>query len=401
MSVPSLRFTGFNEVWKLKNVNELLVLFGGNSFQSIDSKSSGVRWLKIANVGFGKTTWDTSSFLPNSFIKEYSRYTLDTGDIVMALTRPIIRNELKIAKLQSNDLPILLNQRVAKLITNEGISNSFIYHLLRKRKVVREIENLISGTDPPNIGNSDMEKLKVFIPDELEQKKIGDFFNLLDQKTGKQLEKVEQLEELKKGMMQKVFSRELRFKDENGGEFPEWEEKKLGDFTIMYSGGTPDSKNAKYYKGSIPFIRSGEIYSSKTELFINEEAINNSSAKMVAQGDLLMAIYGATSGEISISKIEGAINQAILCIKSSQSLDYIRFYWMYQKERIISAYLQGGQGNLSAGIVKKVVIPLPCIQEQLKISNTLKSIEIKINKEVQRFDNLVEQKRGFMQQMFV
>lgn len=114
-----------------------------------------------------------------------------------------------------------------------------------------------------------------------------------------------------------------------------------------------------------------------------------------------MAIYGATSGEISISRIDGAKNQAILCIKSTQSLDYIRFYWMHRKEQITSTYLQGGQGNLSAAIVKGVIIPLPCLQEQVKISNILNMMEIKINKEDQRLDNLVKQKKGFMQRMFI
>ena len=96
----------------------------------------------------------------------------------------------------------------------------------------------------------------------------------------------------------------------------EWEEKTLGEVATSFSGGTPKSGEPRFYGGYIPFIRSGEIHGDKTELFITEDGLNNSSAKLVKKGDLLFALYGATSGEVDLSKIEGAINQAILCIRS-------------------------------------------------------------------------------------
>ena len=102
----------------------------------------------------------------------------------------------------------------------------------------------------------------------------------------------------------------LRFKEFSG----DWEVKKLGDECRFFSGGTPLTTNRSYYDGNIPFIRSAEISGDTTELTISESGLNNSSAKMVQKGDLLYALYGATSGEVSISKIDGAINQAILCI---------------------------------------------------------------------------------------
>ena len=84
---------------------------------------------------------------------------------------------------------------------------------------------------------------------------------------------------------------------------------KLGQLITSFSGGTPSASNKAYYDGDIPFIKSGEINDAKTEQFINEIALANSSAKIVNKGDLLLALYGATSGEIAISKLEGAINQ--------------------------------------------------------------------------------------------
>jgi type I restriction enzyme S subunit len=104
-------------------------------------------------------------------------------------------------------------------------------------------------------------------------------------------------------MMQKIFSLEIRFQNENGQEFPDWEEKRLGGIIDSFSGGTPTSTNRSFYNGDIPFIRSAEINSDTTELSITKVGLQRSSAKMVRAGDLLVALYGANSGDTAISSI--------------------------------------------------------------------------------------------------
>lgn len=156
-----------------------------------------------------------------------------------------------------------------------------------------------------------------------------------------------------------------------------WEQRKLGDITESYSGGTPTAGKKEYYDGNIPFIRSGEISSDKTELFISEEGLNRSSAKMVKIGDILYALYGATSGEVSISKLKGAINQAILAIQPHQNYDsqFVMQWLRKSKENIIGTYLQGGQGNLSGNIVKELIIDIPTYEEQKEIGAYLKKLD--------------------------
>ena len=189
---------------------------------------------------------------------------------------------------------------------------------------------------------------------------------------------------------------ELRFPEFDG----EWEEKTIGKIATTFSGGTPSSTNRSYYNGEIPFIRSGEISKSSTELMINKEAISNSSAKMVEKGDLLYALYGATSGEVAISKINGAINQAVLCIRSQESATYIFNYLKMKKYQILKTYIQGGQGNLSASIIKKVDINLPYIEEQEKIGTFFSKLDRQIELEEQKLAKLEEQKKGYMQKIF-
>lgn len=166
----------------------------------------------------------------------------------------------------------------------------------------------------------------------------------------------------------------MRFPEFGG----EWEREKLRDKCSFYSGGTPSSSNKSYYNGEIPFIRSGEISGDSTELFLSEFGLNNSSAKMVDIGDLLLALYGATSGQIAISKIRGAINQAILCIKSSYDNIFLKSVWEKHVDKILQAYLQGGQGNLSADIVKNLSFYFPSLDEQNKISKLIVLIDERI-----------------------
>jgi type I restriction enzyme S subunit len=103
----------------------------------------------------------------------------------------------------------------------------------------------------------------------------------------------------------------------------EWKVKKLKDRCTFFSGGTPTSTNKEYYNGKIPFIGSGNIFDEKVDKFITEEALLNSSAKIVEKGDILYALYGANSGDVSLSNIQGAINQAILCIRTKEEKDFL------------------------------------------------------------------------------
>ena len=177
----------------------------------------------------------------------------------------------------------------------------------------------------------------------------------------------------------------MRFPEFNG----EWKNQRLGDTCTFFSGGTPASSRKEYYGGNIPFIRSGELHSDSTALYITEEAYNSCSAKMVNNGDLLLALYGATSGDISISKINGAINQAILCIRPNNIDTYfIKSLWERYKEHILETFLQGGQGNLSSEIVKNICFRFPSVQEQLKISTLFQILDERISTQSKIIEDL-------------
>ncbi len=180
----------------------------------------------------------------------------------------------------------------------------------------------------------------------------------------------------------------------------EWEKKKLENRCAFFSGGTPTSTKKEFYNGNIPFIGSGNIYDEKVDKFISEEALKSSSAKIVEKGDILYALYGANSGDVALSKISGAINQAILCIRTEEKKEFLYQVLSHKQEIIVRTYLQGGQGNLSAQIIKKIKIGFPQLEEQQKIANFLTVIDKRIQS-LEKKKNLLEQyKKGVMQQIF-
>lgn len=190
----------------------------------------------------------------------------------------------------------------------------------------------------------------------------------------------------------------IRFKGFEG----EWEKYKIGDISTSYSGGTPSAGNSDYYGGHIPFIRSGEIHQDRTELFLTEKGLSSSSAKMVEIGTLLYALYGATSGEVDVSKIRGAINQAILAINPFKEFDNYLLSYLLQckKENIIGTLLQGGQGNLSGALIKNYDSFFPSYNEQQAIANYFKSLDSLIQTTTKKIASLKQLKSASLVSMF-
>ena len=399
---PQLRFEGFTDDWELRKFSNLAEVRRGLTYKPSDVQKYGIRVLRSSNIA-------EDTFL------------IKSDDVF------VNKEAVKIDKVKNGDILITSANGSSRLVGKhaliEGIENDtvhggfmlvaraekpeFVNAIMSSSWYSKFINIFVSGGNGAigNLSKSNLEDQKVYVPSEIEQTKIGLFFKGLDDTIALHQRKLDLLKEQKKGYLQKMFPKngskipELRFNGFSG----DWEERKLGEITTSYSGGTPSAGNSSYYKGDIPFIRSGEINSSKTELFLTEEGFNNSSAKLVEVGDILYALYGATSGEVGISQINGAINQAILAIKPIEGYEsqFIMQWLKLQKQKIIDKYLQGGQGNLSGTIVKDLFLRIPDSKEQKKIGQFFKQLDDTIALHQRKLDLLKEQKKGFLQKMFV
>ncbi|HDF7460563.1 TPA: restriction endonuclease subunit S [Staphylococcus aureus] len=397
-NVPELRFPGFEGEWEEKQLGEISEqsMYGiGASATNFDSKNI---YIRITDIDEKSRNLNYKNLTTPDEIND--KYKLKRNDILFARTGASTGKSY-IHKEEKDNYNYYFAGFLIKFEINQLNSPMFIYQFTLTSKFNNWVKVMSVRSGQPGINSEEYAKLPLVLPSKLEQQKIGEFFSKLDRQIELEEQKLELLQQQKKGYMQKIFSQELRFKDENGNDYPDWEEKKMGAITTMFSGGTPQSTNTRYYKGDIPFIRSGEISKTYTELKINEEALNNSSAKLVEVGDLLYALYGATSGEVAISKINGAINQAVLCIRTNESVEFLLNYLFFSKNKILNTFIQGDQGNLSANIIKNLIIETPTIIEQRKIADFFGIIDNLIEIQERKLEFLKQRKQSLLQKMFV
>ncbi len=279
----------------------------------------------------------------------------------------------------NGDETIYAGGDIITFISNE-VNPLFLAYQQYQDFSLRNKASFGQGHSVVHIQRENLEKLHVAYPKSAdEQSKIVEILMKWDEAIELYNQLIEKLKQLKSVCLKKMFPQrgekvpEWRFK----GFTDAWEQRKLGEVSESYSGGTPSVGVKEYYGGQIPFIRSAEINSEITELFLTEEGLKNSSARLVAVGDILYALYGATSGEVGRARLKGAINQAILAIKPHTDYDseYLAQWLRKSKHSIIETYLQGGQGNLSGTIVKELSVDFPSLKEQKAIGDFFRQLD--------------------------
>ena len=393
--VPQIRFAGFTDPWEQRKLGEL---YQKNDERNTDGLGSE-RTLSVASMTFNSAgNGADDSSLPN-----YKRLRL--GDIAF---EGHANKEFAYGRFVLNDAGNgIMSPRFTCLRPIAEQEYSFWKYFIHSEKVMRPIlvNSTKSGTMMNELVVEDFLKQEILVPPLPEQCRIGAFFDRLDSLITLHQRKYDKLCVLKKSMLDKMFPKggslypEIRF----AGFTDPWEQRKLGELTESYSGGTPAAGESEFYGGSIPFIRSAEIAAESTELFLTEKGYESSSARMVKPGDVLYALYGATSGEVAVSRQKGAINQAILAILPRDDCDarYITAWLRKQKGYIVTTYLQGGQGNLSGVIVKNLEVFIPSLPEQQKIGFMLSHLDSLITLHQRKLELLRNIKKSMLDKMFV
>ena len=377
VNIPQLRFPEFSDAWEEKNVGDVLTIGSGRDYKHLNNGD-------IPVYGTGGYMTSVDSFLYD-------------GESVC------------IGRKGTIDKPVLID---GKFWTVDTLfyTHSFV-DLLPKflfplfKRINWKKYNEASGV--PSLSKSTIEKIKLSLPTKPEQQKIAAFLTAVDNKIEQLSKKKALLGEYKKGLMQQIFSQATRFKADDGCDFPDWEERKLGNLTKVVVGGTPSTSNESYWNnGSIPWLSSGGINDGnviKASKLITQEGLDNSSAKLMPKGTTLLAMTGATLGRVGYLLIETSGNQSVAgLIPNHNFYSKFLFYTLFKnKQTILSMAGGAAQAGINKATIESFKFKFPIVEEQTKIANFLSSIDTKIEQVGKQLIESKQFKKALLQQMFI
>lgn len=420
-NVPKLRFKGFNDEWENKKLGEFLTFYSTNSFSrdclnyengdaqnihygDIHMKFPTILDTEKYNIPYINSDINISKYSEESFCKDGDLVIADASEDYADIGKSIEVCNIGNKKILAGLHTILARDN--KLVTVNGFKG----YMMQSESVRKQVKVLAAGAKVLGISKSNLEKVNVKLPSLQEQERISNFLTKVDKIIEKQDEKVKNLEKYKKGMMQKIFSQEIRFKDENGEEYPGWNKEHLGNLV---------ERVVRKNKGNIsnrPLTISAQYGLVDQKEFFN---------KVVASSNL-EGYYLLENGEFAYNKSysngypfgaikrldkydNGAVSTLYICFKPKNGLssDFLCHYFesdMWHKEVAMIA-VEGARNhgllNISVGDFFDTLHKVPCKKEQIQIANFLNNISNLLYKEENKFKELQKWKKALLQQMFV
>lgn len=275
------------------------------------------------------------------------------------------------------------------------------------QKLRKKISTLAKGSSISNVYNSDLKKLKIVLPELFEQQKIASFLTDVDDKITKLTKKKDLLEQYKKGVMQKIFNQELRFKDDNGNAFPDWEVKLLEELCDLKNGYAFKSSTyvseGSYSIVTIKNVQDGLMVNNFNKL--NKLPSNLETHQVLDLEDILISMTGNVGRVCKVTFKNCVLNQRVGKI-IPKNVDKNYLYFILNYRAFLVKMENSGQGAAQMNIGKKDVLSYKSkfatsIEEQTKIANFLSDIDIKIEALNTKIENSKTFKRGLLQQIFV
>lgn len=383
-NVPELRFPGFEDEWEEKKLGNIVQVNSGKDYKHLELGDYPV-------YGTGG-------------------YMLSVSDYLSSY------DSIGIGRKGTINKPYLLKApfwTVDTLFYCTPQKNNDTYFILNLFKNINW-KKYDESTGVPSLSKVTINKIIKNLPNYKEQQKIGDFFSKLDQQIELEEKKLKLLEQQKKGYMQKIFSQELRFKDENGNDYPEWEKEKLDNLGITYTGLSGKTKDDFGY-GSGKFITYMNVFKNNIAEFDMVERVNiNSNEKQneVKYGDILLTTSSEVPHEVGMSSIwlfdENNIYLNSFCFGFRVKENYInpiylaRYLRSEKMRKLITILAQGStRFNISKKEMMKLIIEIPCMDEQQKIIDFISKLDKLIDNQYSNIELLKQQKKGLLQKMFI
>lgn len=404
MSVPALRFKEFIDEWGVKKLGELSKVYDG-THMTPDYEESGVPFYSVEHLT-NNDFFNTKFISEDVFEKENKRVTLEKGDILMTRI-----GDIGTPKYISWDVRASFYVSLALIKNQRKINSLYLSHFISSPYFQKELhQRTIHVAFPKKINLGEISECFVKSPCESEQTKIANFLTAVDEKISILTQKADLLSQYKKGVMQQIFSQELRFKDDDGQEFPEWEEKRICDIADLTS-----SKRvylSDYVSEGIPFYRGKEISELKRNetpkdiLYITTKAYNAFKASYgVPQVDDILITAVGTLGNVYRIKDDSEFyfkDGNLIWLRDIKILSaFLEILFETNNEAIQKSSIGSSQRALTIVELKKLKFSVPSLPEQTKIANFLTAIDEKITNNQTQLDAVKQYKQGLLQQMFV
>jgi|SRR5690554_186321 len=392
--VPELRFKEFDEGWEKKKLLETSKIITGSTPPTNVAEYYNGDYLFVspADLNNGKYVEKTKTTL--------TKKGFDKGRVIPKGSVYFVSIGSTIGKVGQAKYDSITNQQINSLVAKKEYSNDFLYSLLYKNG--NKIKSLAGVQAVPLLNKTDFSNLIFYFPSLPEQKKIASFLSKVDEKITLLTKKKELLEEYKKGVTQKIFKQEIRFKDENGNDFPQWE-KVNGN--VLF-----DSISDKNHNSDLPILAitqdQGAVPRDLIDYNITVTKKSVDSYKVVQIGDFVISLRSFQGG-IEYSNYKGICSPAYIILRPSSENVNRKFYKYYLKT---SSYILQLQKNLegirdgkmiSYKYFSEIKIPFPALNEQIKIADFLSSIDKKIMAVDNQLSLAKEWKKGLLQKMFV
>jgi len=366
---------------KVVELREVCDLLNGYAFKSSDyideSDTLNCRMSNIRPDGTFNILYNPK-YLPNDYVEKYSKFKLKDGDLVIAMTDmandPKILGVPTIVKTKGKTL--LLNQRVGKLIIDESkIWVPYLQYSLNRTSVKKYYTKFAGGGLQLNVGKKEILGVKIPLPPLPQQKQIAKILDTADTYRQKTKALIAKYDELTQSLFLDMFGDPVS--NPMG-----WEKVEMQSFSKISSGSTPSRKVDEYYKGDIPWVKTGEVNGVlilDTKEKISKEALANSSCKLYPKGSLIIAMYGQgkTRGQVGMLGIDATTNQACAVLSPSDKVNYF-FLWEILKlsySDLRELGRGGNQPNLNAGLIKSYKVINPNLSLQNQFAERVKVIE--------------------------
>ena len=404
--IPALRFPEFEGEWVSSVLNDIINdLDSGVSVNSENEKITSTNEfgiLKTSCISLGYFYEEEyKKILPTEVSRARLNPMEDTILISRMNTPQLVGESGYIPKTYLN---LFIPDRLwMAYINKEKMIVKFLSYVLITGHIKDAISNIATGTSGSmkNISKPNFLNLSILFPHKEEQKKIASFLTAVDDKIQQLTKKKTLLAQYKKGVMQQIFSQQIRFKDDNGNDYPDWEMLKAEKLF-------KNSSNKKH-SGDLPILAitqgKGTVYREDLEMKIQSSEASIKSYKIVEVGDFIIRLRSFQGG-IEYSSLNGICSPAYTILKPIKKIigEFYKFY--LKKESFIADLSSSVIGirdgkQISYEVFSTMNIPFPSIQEQKKIANFLTTIDDKINAVTKQLEQTQQFKKGLLQQMFV